>query len=254
MEEPPAPGFLYLGPQAQTTTAKHNGPTLVTIHVQALWSILDHSIRRNPGQDRVIGTLLGTRSEDGNELEIRNSFGVPHSESLDQVEVDMEYQKNMLLLHLRANPREVLIGWYATSLELNTFSALIQNFYASPPDGTYPFPAIHLAVSVTPGLSFACNTYMSSNVGIRAERVAESCLFVPIPHEIQYGDAERIGRRFNCEKETNISVDFVSKDSVSTSNSRDFQGDIRTLEDSIKSIINMLDTTLALVIKITVGY
>jgi len=87
-------------------------------------------------QERVIGTLLGVRSDDGTEVEIRNCFGVGHNESQEQVcayggvrgrerdtgrllirlaqlqvEVDMEYHKTMLGLHLKANPREVLVGW-----------------------------------------------------------------------------------------------------------------------------------------------
>ena len=62
-------------------------------------------------QERVIGTLLGVRSDDGTEVEIRNCFGVGHNESQEQVEVDMEYHKTMLALHLKANPREVLVGW-----------------------------------------------------------------------------------------------------------------------------------------------
>lgn len=54
-------------------------------HLQALFSILDHSLRRNADQDRVIGTLLGVRSEDGSEVEIRNCFAVGHNESQEQV-------------------------------------------------------------------------------------------------------------------------------------------------------------------------
>jgi translation initiation factor 3 subunit F len=52
---------------------------------QALFSILDHSLRRNMDQQRVIGTLLGVRSDDGTEIEIRNCFGVGHNESQEQV-------------------------------------------------------------------------------------------------------------------------------------------------------------------------
>ena len=36
-------------------------------------------------QERVIGTLLGVRSDDGTEVEIRNCFGVGHNESQEQV-------------------------------------------------------------------------------------------------------------------------------------------------------------------------
>ena len=82
-------------------------------------------------QERVIGTLLGVRNEDGAEVEIRNCFAVGHNESQEQVglqkspfveitlidnvvkvEVDIDYHKTMLGLHLKTNPMEVFIGWY----------------------------------------------------------------------------------------------------------------------------------------------
>ncbi|KAK6351693.1 hypothetical protein TWF718_004843 [Orbilia javanica] len=182
--------FIHLTKPAAagSTTAS---PLQVVICAQALFAILDHSLRRSPDQERVIGTLLGVRSEDGSEIEIRNCFAVGHNESQEQVEVDMDYHKQMYNLHLKANPKEVLVGWYATSPELNTFSALIQNFYASNGDGTHPHPAVHLTVSSNPGKDITCRTYISSSVGTTADRAADSCLFVPVPYEIKYADTER---------------------------------------------------------------
>ena len=105
----------------------------------------------------------------------------------------MEYQKTMLTLHLRANPKEVLIGWYATSAELNTFSALIQNFYGGQGDGTWPHPAVHLTVSTEAGRDVAARTYISAPVGVTPERAADSAAFLPVPCEIRYGEAEKSG-------------------------------------------------------------
>jgi JAB1/Mov34/MPN/PAD-1 ubiquitin protease len=42
-------------------------------------------LHRNVNQKRVIGTMLGVRSDDGAEVEIRNCFAVPHNESSEQV-------------------------------------------------------------------------------------------------------------------------------------------------------------------------
>ena len=106
----------------------------------------------------------------------------------------MDYHKAMYNLHMKANPKETLVGWYATSPELNTFSALIQNFYASNGDGTYPHPAVHLTLSTIPGKDISCRTYISSPVGVTPDRAADSCLFLPVPYEIRYNDAERSGR------------------------------------------------------------
>ncbi|KAF2840670.1 eukaryotic translation initiation factor 3 subunit F [Patellaria atrata CBS 101060] len=224
--------FLHLarplGPAsvgAQPSTA----PLSVTIQPQALFSILDHAVRRPQDQDRVIGTLLGTRSEDGTEVEIRNCYAVPHTETTEQVEVDMDYQKSMLALHLRANPREVLVGWYATSGELNTFSALIQNFYGQQGDGTWPHPAVHLTVSTIPGEDIEARTYISAPIGVTAERAADSCLFIPVPYEIKYGEAEKSG----------LEIIAAAKDKEDRTTN--IATDIESIETAIEQVLDMLE-------------
>ena len=162
---------------------------------QAILSILDHAVRRDLREDqgatRVIGALIGIRSEDGTEVEVRNCFAIPHTETEDQVEVDVEYQKNMLALSLKAAPRETLLGWYTTSHELNSFSALIQNFFAAPDTGTFPHPAVHLTISTEPGQDIQTHCYISAPAAVNPDRAAESCLFIEVPHKLQYSDAER---------------------------------------------------------------
>jgi translation initiation factor 3 subunit F len=182
-------------------------------------------------QQRLIGTLLGTRSEDGSEVEIRSAYAVPHTETEEQVEVDFLYQKQMLALHLRANPREQLVGWYATAAELNTFSALIQNFYAGSQagEGTWPHPAVHLTVSTVPGQDVRTRTYISVPVGVTEQRSLDSCSFIPVPHQLKYGEAERSG----LELMASAREDESRKVLVST--------DLDTLEKSIESVLDMLD-------------
>ncbi|KAF8458545.1 putative eukaryotic translation initiation factor 3 subunit EifCf [Kalaharituber pfeilii] len=204
-------------------------PLNVIIHPQALFSMLDHSLRRNEGQERVIGTLLGVRSEDGSEVEIRNSFAVGHNESQEQVEVDMDYHKTMLNLHLKANPREVLVGWYATSPFLNTFSALIQNFYASAETGTFPHPAVHLTLSTVPGQDISVRTYISAPVGITPDRAADSCLFLPVPHEMRYADAEKSG------------LETIASAKNDPSRTAKVMTDVHALERAIGDVLDMLD-------------
>ncbi|KAK0741089.1 eukaryotic translation initiation factor 3 subunit F [Schizothecium vesticola] len=171
-----------------------SAPLTVNIQPQAVFSILDHAVRRDirdTQSTRVIGALVGVRSEDGAEVEVRSCFAIPHTENEDQVEVDVEYQKNMLALTLKASPRETLLGWYTTSHELNSFSALIQNFFASPDTGTFPHPAVHLTISTEAGAAIETKTYISAPVAVNAERAAESCLFIEVPHKLLFSDAER---------------------------------------------------------------
>ncbi len=150
------------------TTTSSRAPS-VTIHPTALFSILDHYLRRTDTQQRVIGTLLGTRSEGDNAVSVRTAFAVLHSETSEQVAVDMDYHRAMFDLSQRANPKESIVGWYAfpwrhsagasrelkprlgflrarysTGSNLNTYSALIQNFYSQE---TGPYPAIHIILN-----------------------------------------------------------------------------------------------------------
>ncbi|KAF2864217.1 eukaryotic translation initiation factor 3 subunit F [Piedraia hortae CBS 480.64] len=189
--------YLHLArPLATAPTAVHapsTSPVSVIVHPQALFSIIDHASRRPADQQRVIGTLLGTRSEDGTEVTITNCYAVPHTETAEQVEMEMDSHKHMLELHLRVAPKEILVGWYATSSELNTFSALIQNFYGLPGDGTWPHPAVHLTVNTEPGKDVDISAYISAPIGVVPERTDDSCLFIPVPYELRYGEAERSG-------------------------------------------------------------
>ncbi|KAF2770071.1 eukaryotic translation initiation factor 3 subunit F [Teratosphaeria nubilosa] len=218
-----------LAPAAISTQTQTTAPVSVTIQPQALFSILDHASRRPADQDRVIGTLLGTRSEDGTEVSITNCYAVPHTETQEQVEVDMDYQKNMLALHARVAPKEVLVGWYATSSDLNTFSALIQNFYSQQGEGTWPYPAVHLTVSTEAGKEVQANTYISAPIGVTAERAADSCLFIPVPYEIKYGEAEKSG------------LEVIAGAREREDRSQMLQTDIETLERAVEQVLEMLE-------------
>ncbi|KAF2721457.1 eukaryotic translation initiation factor 3 subunit F [Polychaeton citri CBS 116435] len=220
-----------LGPAAIASQTSSTAPVSVTVQPQAIFSILDHASRRPADQERVIGTLLGVRSDDGTEIEIRNCYAVPHTENQEQVEVDMDYHKSMLSLHLRANPKENLVGWYATSSDLNTFSALIQNFFMGqgPGDGTFPHPAVHLTVSTIAGQDVKADTYISAPIGVTPERAADSCLFIPVPHEIRYGEAEKAG------------LELVAGAKDRESRSQLLQTDIETLERAIEQVLEMIE-------------
>ncbi|KAF8204759.1 hypothetical protein BJ912DRAFT_1018052 [Pholiota molesta] len=187
-------------------------PTNITIHPVALFSILDHYLRRTDAQDRVIGTLLGTRHD--NEVEVRSSFAVA---------VDMDYHRTMYELHHKVNPKEVIVGWYSTGSNLNTYSALIQNFYSQE---TAPHQAIHVSVNtgVEEGQEAGVKAYISSPVGITPK--PENCVFVPVPVELRFHDAERSGPRLNIFQPV---------------------ADLEIIERSILTVSDMLDRVLTYV-------
>lgn len=78
---------------------------------------------------------------------MKASFAVLHSETEEQVAVDMDYHRAMFDLHHRVAPKDMIVGWYSTGGgggQLNTYDALIQNFYGQE---TAPSQAVHITVS-----------------------------------------------------------------------------------------------------------
>jgi hypothetical protein len=57
---------------------------LYRVHPVVVFSILDHYQRRNDGQTRVVGTLLGQQNEAGI-IEVKQAFPVPHQEEEESV-------------------------------------------------------------------------------------------------------------------------------------------------------------------------
>lgn len=44
-------------------------------------------------------------------MEVKNAFAVLHSETAEQVAVDMDYHRTMFELHQKVNPKEQIVGW-----------------------------------------------------------------------------------------------------------------------------------------------
>ncbi|KAJ2837416.1 hypothetical protein FBU31_001144, partial [Coemansia sp. 'formosensis'] len=180
-------------PTLASSIVKSGATTMATtttqqcyVHPVVLFSVLDHYLRRNDNQERVIGTLLGVRSDDGRVVEIRSCFAVPHFETEDQVEVDMEHHRTMFALHKKASAREQIVGWYATGSSLSKYAALIQDFYSRE---AAPFSAVHLVMDteLTDG-QLAIKCLQGAPIGAGAH--PENCMFLPLPYELQYPDAE----------------------------------------------------------------
>ncbi|WFD05280.1 hypothetical protein MVES1_000609 [Malassezia vespertilionis] len=172
-------GLSILQPVMDNSLKNVESANNTLLNSVALFSILDHFLRRDGSQSRVIGTLLGTRSE--SEVEVRSCFAVPHGESEDpwQIHLDAEHHRRMLGLHQRVRPEEVVLGWYSTSPDLNSNSALIQDHYSRE---TAPHQAVHLTLNTNvadkeDGLGV--RTYVSSLLGATVR--PDSCTFISVP-------------------------------------------------------------------------
>ncbi|KZT60705.1 Mov34-domain-containing protein [Calocera cornea HHB12733] len=223
---------VFLQPPTATSAPFANRPspvTSVTVHPIALFSILDHYLRRDEKQDRVIGTLLGSR-QDG-EVEVKSAFAVLHAETAERVAVDMDYHRTMLELHQRINPREVIVGWYSTGGNLNNNSALIQGFYQHE---TAPHPAIHLSLDTdaTDG-QLGVKTYLSAPVGVTPK--LENCVFTPVPCTLRYTNVEKGG------------LDLLSNAASSSTHLAHPEREMEELEKAVTDVVGMLDRVLSYV-------
>lgn len=218
---------------------------------------MDHALRNDNAPQRVIGVLLGVRSDDGSEVEIRSTYAVPHVETSDEVNIDVDYLASMYNLHRRAYPRDSIVGWYSTSLELNNLSGLIHDLFSSNLDGLVSQPPIHLTVPTYDTITsssnnntkkskqmedddekeknkqypkdIVVNTYVSSLVGLNYEKSKGSLFFVPIPNEIRFSEIERSG------------LDSIAKARDIPSRTFGLINDIQTIETTLTRILEMLD-------------
>jgi translation initiation factor 3 subunit F len=207
----------------------------VKVHPVVIFNILDQYVRRGEKQDRVIGTLLGSFS-DGT-IEIKNSFPVPHTES-DQVAVDMEFHRNMYELHQKTAPKEVIVGWYATGLDINENSVMIHEFYSK--ETSIPTPA-HLLVDTTfsQDTTMGLRAYIGTPVTFGDKQLGS--YFQPIPLEIRSMDIDRVG------------LDIISRTKESTSGVSEFYSDLHNLEGSISTLATLLDSVSEYVEKVVDG-
>ncbi|KAJ1406724.1 JAB1/Mov34/MPN/PAD-1 ubiquitin protease-domain-containing protein [Ochromonadaceae sp. CCMP2298] len=145
--------------QLEALSLKDSQLPKVKVHATAIFSILNHFIRRTPREGRVMGTLLGEVKEDGT-VEITDCFAVPFTEKVEEhyVAIDQKYHTLMYAFHRRNNKKEKALGWYTSTTGQGQFiidtSSLIQDFYSS--ECANP---VHLVVDTT---------LMGDNMGIRA--------------------------------------------------------------------------------------
>ncbi|KAJ8551233.1 hypothetical protein K7X08_000603 [Anisodus acutangulus] len=170
--------ILLFSPSSTSLSAK--------VHPLVIFNICDCYVRRPDQADRIIGTLLGSVLPDGT-VDIRNSYAVPHSESQDQVALDIDYHHNMLSSHQKVNPKEVIVGWFSTGSGVTGGSALIHEFFSR--ETTNP---IHLTVDTgfTNGEA-SVKGFVSVHLSIGDQQLAAQ--FQEIPLDLRMVEAERIG-------------------------------------------------------------
>lgn len=159
----------------------------VKVHPVVLFSICDAYTRRKENQDRVIGTLLGVVVD--NIVEVKHCYTVPHTESSEQVALDMAHYETMYNLHQKVASNEVIVGWFATGSALYNSDGLIQSFYRERSDIPHP---VHLVVDTTlDSNKLTVQAYISRQLSLGDKVLAHE--FLQVPSEVLFSDVERVG-------------------------------------------------------------
>lgn len=172
-------------------------PVGVKVHNAALFAILEIVAKQALDKNkRIIGTLLGVRSDDGANVEIRDAYPVPCQETGDSISIEEHTHKTLYQLYKKAHPKEYVLGWFDSAAEINGSTGLIHDFYSKGADRAYPYPAIYLNVKYLDGerIEFPkLTTYIGAAIGKPAgvqkmgwntSATTTSYIFLPIPHVV----------------------------------------------------------------------
>jgi translation initiation factor 3 subunit F len=156
----------------------------VRVHPVVIFTICDAYIRRNENQERVIGTLLGTIGD--GVVDIKNCYAVPHSESNDQVAVDVVHHQTMAELQGKVNARERIVGWFSTGTDVSGSDALIHNFYTN--ECANP---VHLILDTDISqYGSVVKAFVSRVLSVQGNQLARE--FQEVPCEVKASEAERV--------------------------------------------------------------
>lgn len=169
----------------------------VKVHATAVFSMLNHYIRREGRENRVIGTLLGSVAPDG-VVHVKDCYGVPFKESASDeklyVGIDEAYHQSMYGFLRRVNKKEVILGWYASTTPdgalLIDQSSMINDWYTRKTEYGAASP-IHLVVDTTlAGDSVPVRGFMSRPVKVGAGNLPLANMFLELEVEVCLSDSE----------------------------------------------------------------
>jgi translation initiation factor 3 subunit F len=182
-------------------------------------------------------------------VEVTNCFAVPHAERGDEVAIGKDFNKQMLALHMRANRKEVVVGWYASAglgddgaspaeLVADT-SSLIHDFYAGETEEGDP---IHLVVDTRLLTdSIQARAFKSTPVTLQGEPLAN--LFHELKLTMASSEAETI-----CLQEMVKTAESSQKDEAAAT-----APEIEPLQASMEKLVALLDTALTYVDNVVDG-
>eukprot|EP00629_Pelagomonadales_sp_RCC1024_P001012 CAMPEP_0119277336 /NCGR_PEP_ID=MMETSP1329-20130426/16920_1 /TAXON_ID=114041 /ORGANISM="Genus nov. species nov., Strain RCC1024" /LENGTH=291 /DNA_ID=CAMNT_0007277801 /DNA_START=218 /DNA_END=1090 /DNA_ORIENTATION=- len=213
-------------------------PLSVKIHPIVVFSVLDHYIRRQEGQERVIGTLLGSFDPETGVVEVTNAYAVPHTETGGEVAVGQQFNKNMFDLLSRVNASEQIVGWYATNAadgaRVDGVSSLVHKYYSME-----AAPAVHVVVD--PRLEGDAGVVVTAFEGTEVEDPGEdgdAYAFAELPSALEFDEGEKlcIDRMIRGQKDPWSSAEMLAD--VMAPDDDTAQADVDELVEGVDEVID----------------
>lgn len=220
----------------------------IKIQTSALFQILEIVSKQVlDSNKRIIGTLLGVRSDDGSEYEIRDAFMVPCDETGESIAIEDHTHKTLYQLYKKAHPKEYVLGWFGSSNTIDTTTSLIHDFYSKGSDRAFPFPAIHLnlqymsedsklhlpKITTYVGAAIGRNPANAQKITWKTNTTINSYIFTPVPNKIIESSATE-----------RLSLNLLKEKSINT-NSISLESDLSFLSNQLNSISSNIDKLLA---------
>lgn len=184
-------------------------PLKVSIDASALLEVVetiyyDNSADKDAKTTRLIGTLLGTRSNDGNVI-IKHAYIVPHNEKDGELIFEESHHFSTYQLYRRSNLDLQVVGWFSTKDELDLNTGLLHEFYSK--SSAHPQILLTLQHKNEKGevVSPVIKTYVSGPIGLPASSSLANSIgvdksgafaFLKIDNEVTYSQNELTSLKF----------------------------------------------------------
>jgi translation initiation factor 3 subunit F len=221
----------------------------VSVHPLVVLTVLDAYMRRGTGLNRVIGTLLGTKT--ANLIEVTTCYCVPHQETADgEIAFDEDYNTKMLSLKKVMAQGEEVVGWFATTGEdgqaVDYSTCVIPDYYGQMCGSS----TVHLVVDTAcKDNKVAVTAYTGSPLALGAETLASQ--FQAVPVAVTATSTEKVACDVMIKSVVRGSGE-ESKEGGSSKSSNQLD-DLDSLESSIVRLLEILDTNCDYVDSVLAG-
>ncbi|CAB3404434.1 unnamed protein product [Caenorhabditis bovis] len=105
---------------------------VVKVHPVVYVTIVDSFLRRrnsskNSANEKALGTLMGFYEKGA--IQVTNCFAIPFNENNDDLELDDQFNQQMITILKRSSPNEQPVGWFLTASDLTSNCLIYHDYY-----------------------------------------------------------------------------------------------------------------------------